>query len=169
MAFVEYRIGRRKDMDIVIDDPAVSRLHAELVETDDKRYFLTDCASTGGTFVKRDGEWEKVRQQFVTATEPVRFGNITETVTSLLKKSAADGNDAERPAPKQTAGGSEAKRPAPGPIAGRSEAKRPDPKPIIRGAPPPKPTPKDALPDGPVKRDPLSGAIIRQDKNPDDQ
>jgi len=43
-------IGRRPDNDLVLDDPRISRLHAQLRATHG-RYMLFDLNSTGGTFV----------------------------------------------------------------------------------------------------------------------
>ncbi len=51
-------IGRRPDNDLVLDDPRVSRLHAQL-RANRGRYMLFDLDSTGGTFVN---------QQRITAT-----------------------------------------------------------------------------------------------------
>lgn len=45
-------IGRRRDCDIVIDDPTVSRHHAELVVRDDQ-WFVVDGGSLNGTYVNR--------------------------------------------------------------------------------------------------------------------
>jgi len=45
-------IGRRIENDLVIDDPRVSRRHAELRANHEQGQFvLTDLNSTGGTFV----------------------------------------------------------------------------------------------------------------------
>lgn len=46
------RLGRRRDCDIVIDDPTVSRHHAELVVRDDQ-WFVVDGGSLNGTYVNR--------------------------------------------------------------------------------------------------------------------
>ncbi len=43
-------IGRRPDNDLVIDDPRVSRRHAQL-RAEGERYYLFDLNATGGTFV----------------------------------------------------------------------------------------------------------------------
>jgi len=43
-------IGRRPDNDLLLDDPRISRLHAQLRATRG-RYMLFDLDSTGGTFV----------------------------------------------------------------------------------------------------------------------
>jgi hypothetical protein len=56
----------RKDADIVLTDPQqqVSRLHAELTIAEDGSYYLTDCGSSNGTFVKRNNEWQSIRQEY---------------------------------------------------------------------------------------------------------
>ena len=97
MAFVEYRIGR-SNADIVIDDPTVSRQHAELVKTADGRYFLTDCASTAGTFVQRGGEWHPIRQDFVSADEPIRIGRGVWTAAGLIARTGQAAGPADHPA-----------------------------------------------------------------------
>ena len=43
-------IGRREGNDVVLDDPQVSRLHAE-VRVDGGRFVLVDCQSSNGTRV----------------------------------------------------------------------------------------------------------------------
>jgi predicted component of type VI protein secretion system len=45
------RVGRAEDNDIVVEDLLVSRHHAELRETEDGSYELTDLGSANGTFV----------------------------------------------------------------------------------------------------------------------
>lgn len=45
-------VGRHGDADIVIDDPTISRRHAEITLSDDK-YFLLDLGSTNGSFVNQ--------------------------------------------------------------------------------------------------------------------
>lgn len=43
-------LGRGKDADIIIDDPAVSRMHAA-IEYTKSRFILMDLGSTNGTFI----------------------------------------------------------------------------------------------------------------------
>ena len=62
--FFTYRIGRGSIVDIRIDDSTVSRIHAELVVTAKGAYYLTDCGSSGGSYVARNGEWEPITQGF---------------------------------------------------------------------------------------------------------
>ncbi len=68
-------IGRHQDCDLRLDDKSVSRRHAEVVLTPDGRYYVTDCNSTGGTFVYRDSGWCPIRQELVDPTDRLRFGN----------------------------------------------------------------------------------------------
>ena len=84
MAGRTYFIGRGRDNDIRLTDPTVSRRHAELIVTEDGRYYLTDCASTQGTHVARDQHWTAVRQAFVAEDDQVRFGEHRAVVRELL-------------------------------------------------------------------------------------
>ena len=46
-------VGRDPRCDCRIDDPSVSRRHAHVVPAADGRLYITDRASSGGTFVRR--------------------------------------------------------------------------------------------------------------------
>ena len=46
-------VGRHHSSDVVIDDPSVSRRHAEITYSGD-RYFVSDLGSKNGTFVNQD-------------------------------------------------------------------------------------------------------------------
>lgn len=61
-------IGRRQDNDLVIDDPHVSRVHAEL-RRDGALLLLTDLSSTSGT---------KVNDEDVIGTAVIRHGDTIE-------------------------------------------------------------------------------------------
>ena len=86
--FTEFKIGR-KNASIVLDDAGVSALHAELVVAHDG-FFLTDCSSTNGTFVEREGKWHRIRQAFVDPSEKLKFGTKT-VILSALCNSAGIG------------------------------------------------------------------------------
>ena len=45
-----FTIGRRRDNDLALDNPHISRYHAK-IETDGQEYFLKDSGSTHGTFI----------------------------------------------------------------------------------------------------------------------
>ncbi len=50
-----YGIGRSQEVDIQIDHPSVSRFHAELVVTADGKFYISDCNSSGGTAIRKSG------------------------------------------------------------------------------------------------------------------
>ena len=79
-----YTIGRGQKADIVIADTSVSRIHAELVATDDGRYYLTDAGSKYGTFVRRDEAWKQIRQVYVRARDPLKLGEYETTAAKLM-------------------------------------------------------------------------------------
>ncbi|MBF0423000.1 MAG: FHA domain-containing protein [Magnetococcales bacterium] len=81
-----YWIGRQPEVDIVLEMESISNLHAELVVTDDGEYFLTDCGSTNGTFRRKEGQWQRFRQAFITPDEPLRLGSLETTARKLLAK-----------------------------------------------------------------------------------
>lgn len=89
--FSVYRIGRRSDMEIRVDDVTVSRVHAELVVTAKGAYFLTDCGSTGGSYVARDGEWMPVRQEFISPADSILLGRYQTTARELIQKLVSTG------------------------------------------------------------------------------
>ena len=71
--------GRGDDNDIVITDPAVSRVHAELRQEADG-FMLADRGSANGTFVSYSGAPEAercVRHNALKAGSTVRFGGVT--------------------------------------------------------------------------------------------
>lgn len=79
-----FAIGRSQQNDIVIEEPSVSRRHAELRELGRGWYKLVDLGSTHGTHVERGGLWNKASVAEVTRGNRVRFGSYERTVDSLL-------------------------------------------------------------------------------------
>ena len=82
-----WTIGRSRTADIIIgpDHNSVSREHAELVETDDGRFYLTDCDSRFGTYIgEPGGKWRRFRQSYVQKRDQVRLGEYEVTVAELL-------------------------------------------------------------------------------------
>ena len=73
----------RRGADVSLDDPSVSRRHAEVVSVSGGRLYVTDCATTNGTFVRQDGDWRPVRQTFLEPTDLVRFGDCEMTAGRL--------------------------------------------------------------------------------------
>ena len=103
-------IGRSPDADIVLADDSVARQHAELVITDDGRFHLTDCGDGDGTWravAMRAGQevWERTRQSFVAAGQPLRFGSVRVTVQELLARREPSPRDKEAAGPAGGGGG----------------------------------------------------------------
>ncbi len=93
-----YRIGRGTDVDIRIDDDTVSRVHAELVVTANGAFYLTDCASRNGSYVARNGEWMRIRQEFISPADAILLGRHQTTARELVQKLGARGDrDARSP------------------------------------------------------------------------
>ncbi len=135
-------IGRSPDADIVLADPTVARRHAELVVTDDGRLHLSDCGGDGGTWravAKRDGAevWERTRQSFVGARQPLRFGAYRATAEELLATHAPGQWSAGQWTPGQAASATAGAAAPAGSAAGDSLG-------------------------GPVERDPRTGEIVRR-------
>lgn len=94
-------IGRSAYADIVLADASIALHHAELVVTDDGRYFLTDCAGETGTW-RQKGQaeggsgWVPLRQAFVSPDEPLRLGDHLCTAAELAGESRGDRSAAPR-------------------------------------------------------------------------
>lgn len=77
------KIGKAPDNDIVIDDPHVSRHHAQLVNTEDNGWIIEDLNSTNGTFVNGD----QVMRKRIVASDIIRLGdNFTLNLTEIQKR-----------------------------------------------------------------------------------
>ena len=78
-----YVVGRDRECDVRLDDPSVSRRHAECVRLANGRLHVTDCATMNGTFVLDDEEWRAVRQTLVEPSDHIRFGDCRMTAARL--------------------------------------------------------------------------------------
>ena len=91
----------------------MSRLHAEVIPLPDGRVYVTDCATTNGTFVHEGGQWRRIAQDFAAADGRVRFGDVEMRVPLLLAETTrAAGRGLRRRAPHGP--GAESGRPARG-------------------------------------------------------
>jgi pSer/pThr/pTyr-binding forkhead associated (FHA) protein len=69
-------LGRGTDVDLRVDDPGVSRRHAELRPTPDgSGHSVIDLASTNGTFVGAD----RVGERLLADGDTIRIGSTTLT------------------------------------------------------------------------------------------
>ena len=85
-----YVVGRERGCDVRLDDPSVSRRHAEFVRLADGRLYVTDCATTNGTFVLERGEWREIHQAFVGPGDDIRFGALRMPAARLKALCARD-------------------------------------------------------------------------------
>ena len=79
-----YTVGRDPSASVVLPHDTVSRVHAELIPVSGGHVYVTDCASTGGTFIDEGGRWQKITQAFVNAGGKLRFGELEVGVEQLL-------------------------------------------------------------------------------------
>ena len=71
-----YIVGRDRGCDVRLDDASVSRHHAEVVRLSGGRLYVTDRATTNGTFVFDGHDWRRIRQAFLKPGGRVRFGDV---------------------------------------------------------------------------------------------
>lgn len=79
-----FSIGRERTCDIPIADESVSRLHAELTVLENGKLFLTDCHSSNGTALLRDGAPRLISQEIVQLTDRVQFGNVVLSMADIV-------------------------------------------------------------------------------------
>lgn len=87
------RVGRLENLEIALNDPSISRRHAEIAITE-QGWVLRDVGSTNGTFLNgiRVGRTDrKLRQRDV-----VQFGNLV-LVVQVLEEEVPLGSDADSP------------------------------------------------------------------------
>lgn len=80
-----FRIGRAESNEIVVNDPSVSREHAELVKVDRGIFLLRDLGSTYGTSARHGSDWHLVTAENVGYGTPIRIGEYETTVAALLR------------------------------------------------------------------------------------
>ena len=75
------RVGRDPDNDVVIDDPAVSSFHAEIIVTED-RYLVRDLESTNGTAVGSADQLVQTAE--IRSTDVLFFGSHRIPASQLI-------------------------------------------------------------------------------------
>ena len=88
-------LGREADCDMVLDDPRVSRHHAQLEVLDDGRVVLRDLESANGTFVNEErisgGVWFDVPGSFRVGRTPVSVERAAVRADETVALPAVDG------------------------------------------------------------------------------
>lgn len=91
--------GRDPSCDLVLDDPALSRLHARIELADDGLVSINDAGSSNGTFVNRNDCWIRVRKIHLCIGDRIRFGDFEvplERLTAIFGKRARIRLEAKR-------------------------------------------------------------------------
>jgi predicted component of type VI protein secretion system len=96
---VTLTIGRSGRCSIVLEDPSVSRMHAEATVTSNGRVFVIDRNSSQGTFLDRGQGPEPITQQFVTLDDVVFFGDARMSGSELLEQGRRRSAMAPHPEP----------------------------------------------------------------------
>ncbi len=91
-----FRIGRGEINDIVIDDPSISREHAELRRKGKREFTLVDLNSTNGTCVRAGSKWIEIESATVDNDERVLIGEVVTTVDGLLETCAVEPQPEEK-------------------------------------------------------------------------
>jgi two-component system, cell cycle response regulator len=70
----ETLLGRGRDVQVRIEDVAISRVHARIVKGEDGRFFVEDMGSTNGTFVNGTGPLEGSARAALRAGDRIQIG-----------------------------------------------------------------------------------------------
>lgn len=93
-----FSVGRDLSADVPIADASVSRRHAELSPVEGGKLFVTDCNSSNGTYLVRNGATTRITQETALPGDSLKFGDVTIGVGALLEAMAARAA-ASKPAP----------------------------------------------------------------------
>jgi pSer/pThr/pTyr-binding forkhead associated (FHA) protein len=68
-------IGRDEQNDLVIPKSIISRSHARLIK-EKKEWFIEDCGSSNGTYIEKEGRFEKIKsKQKISESTVIRLSN----------------------------------------------------------------------------------------------
>jgi pSer/pThr/pTyr-binding forkhead associated (FHA) protein len=81
----KFTIGRDEKCDVPIADDSVSRVHAELMFLDGGKLSITDCKSSNGTVLLRQGKSSRIEHETILPTDRLRFGAAELSVTDLME------------------------------------------------------------------------------------
>jgi hypothetical protein len=120
-------IGRGADNDIIIDEPSISRRHAELIAEPGGRYRLKDLGSSNGTHIQHHGGWQTLGDDAFEIEDgtAIRMGQKITTLAGLLDllREGSDEDEGGHAASTDTTRGPhDAGAPSPTPLASRARA-----------------------------------------------
>lgn len=64
----------------------VSRNHCELTITGDTQYYISDNSSKAGTYVLRNKQWIRIKQEFVHPSDRLKLGEYETSLGELLQQ-----------------------------------------------------------------------------------
>jgi predicted component of type VI protein secretion system len=109
-----FTIGRDPSADIPVADGSVSRIHAEVTLLDGERIFVTDCNSSNGTYLVRNGAETRITQEKLGPGDWIKFGAVALSVADVVAAVRRKMGPVPPPLP-----------PQPAPAAGKSVAVKP--------------------------------------------
>lgn len=75
--------GRETSCDLVLEHPAVSRVHAYIELADGGQVSLLDAGSSNGTFLHRNDAWIRIKKVTLCIGDRIRFGDNEVTLEQL--------------------------------------------------------------------------------------
>lgn len=80
-----YTIGRSRNCHIVLADDTVSKEHAQISLTGERKIFLTDTGSRNGTYLLKGKEFRKIQKKtHIVPGDTVKFGECEMVVGDIL-------------------------------------------------------------------------------------
>lgn len=79
-------IGRSKENDVVLNNPTVSRRHAEIDIYRDGRLRLRDLGSKAGTFTHDGADFQKIQEVYVGPYDRLRFATVEMDIEACLAR-----------------------------------------------------------------------------------
>ncbi len=79
-------IGRDKQNDVVLDNPHVSRHHAQLTICSPTSFIIEDCGSKRGTFIENEGHLIRVIRKLIDIQDKIWLADLAFLVPDLLPK-----------------------------------------------------------------------------------
>lgn len=79
-------VGRHSECDVTVDDPTVSRRHAEIELLEGGQYILSDAKSSSGTYILGKQGWRRISRAQVKGEDKIRLGRYEASVDALLAR-----------------------------------------------------------------------------------
>jgi len=86
-------IGRDKQNNIVLDNPHISRHHAQLTVCSPNSFIIEDCGSKRGTFIENAGTLMRVVRKLIDIHDKVWLADLEFSVADLLPKVKATSSE----------------------------------------------------------------------------